>query len=286
MRNWENLNGPIGAELNAGSIQLHAAAQLLAMAGKYLLPNQDDDSHTALLWDEDFGGMTTQVIEGQVRVGLQFDQLLLAVLSEDEQQRDEVYFLTGHTPKEGFEWLQLTLSGYGINTDALQMEMHYEIPEEVERFERPSDEVLIMLQKIRDNAEALFSETLSLEGLTSPIYTWPHHFDTATVLPVSADAEGVITAGIYLGLAVPDDMIKDHYFYCYAWQKEGQIDHMNMPAFSNLGQWHGDDHWKGATLSLQRITDRYPDANQFQAVNQFFREAIGAYHQALLASQV
>src|SRR5258708_12902736 len=68
--------------LHAARLQAHYAAQWLARAARGYIPQQPNDFHTNLGWDDQFGGLVTHPLPDGSRLGLRIADLTLAFLDQ------------------------------------------------------------------------------------------------------------------------------------------------------------------------------------------------------------
>ena len=73
------------------------------------------------------------------------------------------------------------------------------------------------------------------------IRVWPHHFDTGLI---ATSKSGELTFSI--GLAIPDEICDDHYFYVSSYQGEDAVETSFFPELKQ-GEWISKN-FKGAIL--------------------------------------
>ena len=100
--------------------------------------------------------------------------------------------------------------------------------------------------------------------LDSPIRVWPHHFDTGAYAPL-----GDTGISIGIGMAIPDTLSDEHYFYISGY-KDGKTIFPSSRNDLSLGKWVSEG-FTGAILSTKDIIES-------EAV-QFFQEAIDQFKQ-------
>jgi len=120
------------------------------------------------------------------------------------------------------------------------------------------------LLEIRILAERVLQSFLEVHQLHSEIRLWPHHFDTGGIVILN-DGSG---KSVGFGLAVPDTVCNEHYFYM-----SGYIEHnfINTAEFEPLTQgiWKVEDY-KAAILGVSNVDKK-------TALN-FFNEAFSAFN--------
>ena len=154
-------------------------------------------------------------------------------------------------------------------TKPYQFDLHYELPfswNNQYTFELTNKEALYEIVRLRILANISIEHFLNSESLTSDIRVWPHHFDTGAFV-VLDDGYG---KSIGLGMAIPDSVVNDHYFYISGYHGHDRI---NTSGFKKLskGEWKNDG-FKSAVLPASAITEN-------QAVK-FLKESFVQYDNA------
>lgn len=225
--------------------QIHLASQYLAAAGISFLPKQDDDSHTNFGWDVNNSRLSTHSFgSDNSQIGLNFKTGELEWLKGNAITSK--ISLNGSTHSEVLTWINdaSVQSGLGKGYD---YNFHYELPYPALQ---DNDSFKIDLNDSAEYAKQLSTANTAMETflaenkLSSPIRVWPHHFDLGIYAELS---EGLFTAA---GLAVPDTMVDELYFYASAYKKNEEVP---TDSFSGLklGEWRKD--WQGATLPSAKI---------------------------------
>lgn len=125
-----------------------------------------------------------------------------------------------------------------------------------------NDNGLKELKDLRTLAQSTLASFLKNHNLKSEIRVWPHHFDTGAYTILNDDF------ALGLGLAVPDSLVNEHYFYI-----SGNKAHLtvNTSTFDSLtlGKWINNGY-KGAVLPASKL-------NEKMALS-FLNEAYTAYN--------
>ena len=100
---------------------------------------------------------------------------------------------------------------------------------------------------VRILAQSVLETFIEAQNLNSEIRIWPHHFDTGAYT-IYNDISG---EAIGLGLAVPDNVCRDHYFYISGYKGHEVIDTSDFKPLS-LGSWSVNG-FKGAILPATEI---------------------------------
>ncbi|MDY8134545.1 hypothetical protein [Aquimarina sp. 2201CG5-10] len=242
--------------------QLHLAAQYLAAAGISFVDKKDDDSHTNLGFSIEQGSLYTRKLKGQsIVLSLNYD---LFILEWNDQGKKNVLKLDGTSHAEVLDWIQKMAKTSNIGP--YTYDLHYELPYKIQDDYIFKLEDLNGLQKLKEQrilTSNILREFLSINRLNSEIRIWPHHFDSGAFAPLE-DESGL---AVGLGLAIPDTMIQDYYFYISAYQGHNGIDTSSFSPLTN-GVWKNDG-FKGAVLPITGI--------DFSKGVQFFNEAFNAY---------
>lgn len=238
-------------EINEAQLVLHHASQLLAIAGKYLIEEKDDDSHTNLGWNQESSSFIGHIIHNRARVGLDVSTLTLKVFGPSNLELAALS-LSGKTKEEALTWLKQALQLKQINAEAMKPEMHYEIPEHETNYRKSfpeiAPELLEELARHRTLADQVCESISNKYKYASGPRTWPHHFDHGTYIPFKHDLEGSAIQSFSVGYAVADSIIDEPYFYVTQWKDGGKIDYSTAPKLAQ-GEWL-PEKLKGAALAL------------------------------------
>lgn len=259
------------------TLTTHHAAQYIAMVGKYLVEAQYDDSHTTMEWFPDLSAYLGNWIKGEklVRVGFKQDEHKLIVLSNEFATLAELE-IEGKVKNDVFDWLYHTLSGHVKHIELLKKELHYSVPahptDQGEPFRFHDRDIRETLCKYRSNAQWIITYFAKNHAASNNPHVWPHHFDTGCLIPVNFSLDNFPVKSYSLGLAIPDDMVDDYYFYVSSWKQDGDIDYAHLPELK-YGQWF-TQNWKGAVLPVGEIANLPTEEDQLMATIRFFETAI------------
>jgi hypothetical protein len=223
---------------------MHIAVQYPAAAAISFNKSCDDDSHTALHWNPDVQSLQIDLKEKGLLFGLSYRKFALEFRKINNSLTDSME-LSGKTHNEIITWIRSVL-GNGFD-----MKLHYDLPYEfpLSHFEPDviSNDDLTQLRDKRELAyDSLEAFRMNLNN-PSPVHTWPHHFDTA----VSEDMGNGRALGF--GLATPDSMRNEFYFYAYAFDGASPVEVKSLqePA---TGEWVSTDSFKGAVMSSENTS--------------------------------
>lgn len=220
---------------------MHMAAQYLAAAARSCNTPAADDSHTCMLWNPDVNSLQVDIEGKDLRFGLSYRKFSLEFRKISNSLIDSME-LTGTTHNEIIPWITSVL-GMDILFD-LPYDLPYAVTVPDFRFDRvdPGDlEGLRLKRELASDALEAFRMNLSNP---SPVRTWPHHFDTA----VLEDLGNGRSLGF--GMAVPDRMIGNFYFYAYAFDGDKPVDVTGLQE-PGKGAWISSENFKGAVMSSE-----------------------------------
>jgi hypothetical protein len=275
---WQRLVVEQPVKLHDAIDYIHHAAMIPAAVGNSLLPKADDDSQSNFEWLPGVNALAGKVIDNRFRAAIRYLPFELLVL-DDQNRIREGMSISGRTKKQLMEWMRGAIIRVGGKGDQIQPINHFKIPDHPvakgKAFPEIDSLVHHELVHYRNNAHWTLNEVAGLYNDASPVRTWPHHFDTGSVLTIARDAEGHATKTIGIGWAIPDEKFEEPYFYVNHWMKEGKPDYDNLPELEGSGTWHIND-WKGAVLLTDHVVVQKQAPDQQQEVLQFFRSAIRA----------
>lgn len=271
--NWKPIQKTDIQHLNDENKLHHQAIQFIAIAGKYLLPDADDDSHTSMIWNTAFNSYVGKELPQSKRAAVRLPELSLCIF-DDKDYVVQSMEMSGGTWSELYDWFEKALQANNIDTDLLQPELHYEIPEhglyETASFDTPNQEMANQVATLRHNARQILQEITKPYANANPVSIWPHHFDTGTLIPLQNKQNETI-ATIGLGLAVADEMVDEPYFYVNHWM---QSPPENYPDLKNpgKGEWI-IENWKGSVLPVSKLFGLSPD-QQEKTAKAFFEASV------------
>lgn len=225
-------------ELRAHQV-MHIAAQYPAAAAVCYNTAAADDSHTSMQWNPDVQSLQVDLPEKGLRFGLSYKKFALE-FRKISNALVGTQDLGGRSHDELMEWISSVL-GQDFKFD-LHYEIPYAFPDPGFRFDEIVPEDLADLRAQRELVnDALEAFRMNLSN-SSPVRTWPHHFDTA----VSEELGNGRSLGF--GLAVPDRICEEFYFYAYAYDGGSPVDVSGLQD-PGKGSWISDEQFKGAIMS-------------------------------------
>ena len=242
---------------------MHLAAQYLATAAISFLPKKEDDSHTNLGFSAEEGSLYSRNLNDRGdKLALNYTRF---TLEWNTTEGAETFRLDGSTHAEVLTWLKkktTTLNAKG----SYAYDLHYELPYAI------SEDFTFRIVDVPRLQEVLHYRILAqfvLEAivqefeLDSDIRIWPHHFDTGAFGVLDENAG--LTVG--LGLAIPDSVCDDYYFYVSGYHGHDSVDTLNFKPLS-IGKWSSEG-FVGGILPAKNVDEK-------KGIT-FFTEALNTY---------
>ena len=273
---WKPLGAAPAKKLTTIYFQPYQLAQWLARFARGYLKAVPDDSHTSLRWISENGAMSTDPAEtdkGQLAFALYARDLVLSAIMDDVII-DEIA-MHGRRDEEAGAWMRKVLTGAGLDTKALDAPSPYTLLAtpyaKATRYDAQSEIAgLTEAARYLDNASLLLGEIVakhsSIKPGPSPVRLWPHHFDIATLIALEeGDFENARAVGA--GLAIPDKLHKEYYFYTYPWPRH---ERKKLPPLrSNCSYQH--EGFFGAAQLMSKVIAQ---SDQEATARSFFDETI------------
>ena len=272
---WKLLTLPFTKELNEALQQQHYAAQFIALAGRYLIPQKADDSNTNMEFIPERELMLGNALPDGLRVALHLTDLNISILDQDNNSKKQVS-LKGKTKQEVFDELKQSLSELGVEVSGFKNELHYKIPphplEKGAVFTIRNEGDFTENANYRRNAKIVLNEIASEFKQQEPIRVWPHHFDTGAFYVISKNEKGDASQTIGIGFAIPDTMVNEPYYYLSFWSEKPINDIDKLPALT-AGHWMMPN-WNGAILKHSEIIRNNSASGQHEMVKSFYLSGI------------
>jgi len=273
--NWDSVGTVPPEELVNSREQLHHAVQLIAAAGKYLIPERTDDSHTSLHWNDIEGAFEGEAIgkEKSLHVGLRPADFTLYIREKSDIETND-YILKDSTIDLSFYWMKSMMEKEGIKISDLRMKMHYEIPsnpvDEGEEFTFENPDHFIEIGRYFANANQVLQAIKNIIPEAANIRCWPHHFDIATLITIDKDKSAEEARSIGIGLSPGDGGFSEPYFYITPWPYP-DLQKSKLPKLP-AGKWHTEG-WVGAVLLASEISSH---SEQTKTVSDFVKSGISS----------
>ncbi|MCL5246211.1 hypothetical protein M4I21_10360 [Cellulophaga sp. 20_2_10] len=238
---------------------MHFAAQYLAAAGISFIEKKADDSHTNLGFS-----VRNQQLETHP-LSINGDILCLNYntfsLDWSSSKFSASFFLENKTHVQALEWLHNSAKIF-LGKE-YKYQFHYALPNVIDdsfTYELNISE-LSELASLRTVAQSTILETLRELNLKSEVRVWPHHFDTGAFASLNSELD------LGLGMAIPDEVVNEHYFYISGY-KDGKSIETNSLEMLTEGEWKNNG-FKGAVLPVKK-------AKKDKAI-QFFTSVVKEY---------
>lgn len=270
--NWKKIEKIDIEDLNTEMTLHHHAVQFIALAGKYLLPEKEDDSHTNMYWSRALNSYMGHELPQYRRVAIRLPDLSLCIF-DDKDYIVHALEISGYTRMDLHEWLTKALEANLVSTENLGLEMHYEIPDQARYehapFEKPNPEASAIISKLRSNAREFLTGFSKEFPEASSVRIWPHHFDTGCLIPYY-DGDKMVSS-IGLGLAMADEMVGEPYFYVNHWMDKPPDKYPKLK-IPGKGKWI-INQWKGSVLPISQLFSLHVE-KQLEAVKTYFNDSI------------
>jgi hypothetical protein len=271
---WRPLRGIDLGRVRAARLAAHHALQWLARAARAFVPPQPDDSHTNVGWDDALDGFTSHPFKGELRLGLRVTDLTLVLAGAGAQQS---FALDRHTDADARQWLGRQIAAHDLDPGRLDAKLPYEIPDHAVAHGAAYGggalaDALVEFAAWFANAHRSLDavrEQMIARGLApSPVRTWPHHFDMATLTLLetgSAEHARSVNAGFSPG----DEHYEEPYFYVSPYPYP---DPAKLPVLPALGHWH----LRGFTAAIAPANRILQAADRAPATAAFLDATVGA----------
>ncbi|MEL6370385.1 MAG: hypothetical protein AAFR03_06675 [Pseudomonadota bacterium] len=281
METWHTLGAVKGKAATEASLQAHYAAQWLGRFGRGLTPPKEDDSHTSFVWRTEVQSLVTDPVEQagkSIQLALRVSTLSLLIIVDDEIA--DGMSLHGRGDKTVGAWLRPALEGFGFSLDQFNEDPIYEMPASPLASGGVYDAngciaALSELARAYDNAQPLLDDLRSqyvgkVSPGPSPVRTWPHHFDTGLIITLEEDAPFEDARAVGAGIAVPDKLFDEFYFYTYPWPRHPR---KNLPKLKSHGAYQKTGFF-GAVLPVSIVAKQ---RDQSSCVKAFLEETTAAW---------
>ncbi|MCB0569684.1 MAG: hypothetical protein KDC66_07980 [Phaeodactylibacter sp.] len=277
---WLHLTHEEAGELNASAQQLHHAAQFVALFGNSLLPKASDDSQSNMEWLPGLKALAGQEanLRQRVRMALLYDTFELQLIDENENALGGLP-LPGQNKSTALSFVRTQARMLGLKPSQVKPIAHFGLPEhELDKgasFKMVGPAYHQELARYRHNAHFVLQGATEGFKFASPVATWPHHFDTGSVITLAFDDSSNPVKTIGIGLAIADRIADGFYFYVSPWQEKGKINFGGLPTLPGNASWV-TGQWNGAVLKLSDIVKLKTAEEQRQLAEDFLNSAIEA----------
>lgn len=269
---WIELKSFSVDELEEARKQIHQAVQLPAIAGRCLNPKDPGDNFAALIWNKNM--LTNHRLgESKCHIALDISAFKLVIINEKKEFVNTLH-LNSKTYDDAFKWLADELSQLGFDSNKLNKNLPYQIPEystaKGTPFKHPNSKAFTELQNYFANAASILENISNKEKNTSPVRCWPHHFDIATLITVEENPNPEKSKTIGVGLSPGDESYNEPYFYISPWPYPDNKE--KLPKL-NRGHWHKQG-WFGGVLTATEIIKNKDKSEQLKIAKGFIEDRI------------
>ena len=192
-QDWKFLSLKFDKALEEVLMHQYFAAQYIAIVGRHLIPQREDDSNTSMHFDVGRQQLMGEKLKGEKRMVLHLQDLTIRYT---EKNTDAFHGLSmdGLTREKAYQGIKQMLDDHGVHTGPLTNELHYDLPEHPllkgSLFNAGESHHISENISYRHNAEVALQNILVGFPEAEPVRIWPHHFDTGSLIPVSHDENG------------------------------------------------------------------------------------------------
>lgn len=245
--------------------ELHIAAQYLSAAAISFVEAKQDDSHTNFAWLEGSTLFSRALGNPKYKLALNFSSFSI------EWYADQVFIASIDLAETNhlviINWIKERIKEAGYKKE-YSYKFHYNIGYEIEMqdytFPVPNQKELNRIAELFSSANEVLHQVLKEQSLYSEIRVWPHHFDMGAYTVLNEEVS------VGMGLAIPDHIIPDFYYYIRGYQGENTIPTENLNSLVD-GEWQ--------TGEMEAGILKASGANDFMTI-QFFNAAINAFRNA------
>ena len=280
---WTPLGAVKPKAVVEATAQLHTAAQWLGRFGRGMSPPREDDSHTSFAWRAELQAFVTDAAASNgadFALGLRPSSCTL-ILFEDGAIADGLS-LHGRTELEVESWVRGALKARGFDLTEFDADPPYAPPASKVAKGRKYDALkpaaeLAEIARGYDNVQPLLEEIRAQYADVKPgpdrVRSWPHHFDTGLFITLEK-APFEVARGVGVGLAVPDKLYSEFYFYSYPWPRHPRS---GLPKLKSKCRYQTEGFF-GAVLPVSTLLKQ---KDQETAARTFFGETVAIWKELL-----
>jgi hypothetical protein len=271
---WKHQSLPFDKKMKDALEQQHHAAQFLALVGHHLIPQKPDDSNTNMEYFPNKNMLIGNPLPNTLKLALKLTDLELFILDKHDNPLQNIS-LKRKTKKMVFNELKICLQNHAVDVSNFTDKLHYEIPKhplDNGAVFSAEDKYLAENDIYRSNAKLVLSNIVSKMKNAEAVKIWPHHFDTGSFVSFAHNKNGELSQTIGLGLAIPDSMINEPYYYLSYWSanKLANVDNLPSPA---TGKWLMPK-WTGGVLPISDVNSKCAEQEQEKTVGSFYNSGI------------
>ena len=269
---WRPIGGVDFGRLREARLQAHHAVQWLARAARAYVPPQPDDRHTNLGWDDETNCFITQPSD-DLDLGLRLTDLKLVLVGESVQVS---FALDGRTDADTRLRLGDLLAAHDLEPGRLDAKLPYEIPDHALARAGTYDaggladalsELAAWFANADRSLDRVWEQMVARGHAPSPVRTWPHHFDMATLILLEG-GNATHARSVNAGFSPGDENYEEPYFYVSPYPYP---DPAKLPPLP-LGHWHR----QGFTAAVLPASKIVATADRQAASETFLDAAVAA----------
>lgn len=242
--------------------QVHLAVQYLAAAGISFLEKEQDESHTNLQFIAENGSLHSRPVnEAGHTLSFNYHEFSLGWNANGSSTRIK---LDGTTHVQVLKWIQKAILESEIEAPykyTLPYELPYKISDDF-TFNLSNQMLLNQSMHLRILAQDVLEVFIKDRELKSEIRVWPHHLNTGAFALLGNGSDFSIS----LGLAIPNTVCDEYYFYLIGYKGNHVLSTKGNPNL-RIGEWYNSE-FNGAILPATGI-------NVYTAF-MFYEEALDA----------
>jgi len=266
-REWKELGAVAPTDFVEERLQLHWASQPLSSAAQAVMTPLPGDSHTNLGWNHERGALTTHPFPSGHVAELRVAEFALHWCDATGVSVD-CFALDGETLEAANGWLAEKFP------DVALQRRDYDMPEHAvangatfDGGDRVKREELASWFATSDIA--LTEVAIATPGATS-VRSWPHHFDSGSLIVIEPDKDPEEALSIGLGMSPGDALTPQPYYYVIPYPRPKD---QETPSFPSGGAWERERFY-GAILTGEALIGSGEPAAQEARVRGFISAAI------------
>ncbi len=244
---WKCTGAVLPDAIRDARLQAHIAAHLVAGPAKVFATPQPDYAHLSLHWHPEYGEFSTGIMQGPTAMmSLQLSTMTLSVTAIGRDDAELV--LHGKMLAEAQAAIAQEISKSPHDGELPSIPDPKAWPEHAVAHDAAFDcsdaAAFEELARHFNNAAVMLEPFADRESHSTPVRTWPHHFDMATLVSLDYDLDPEKARSINVGFSPGDDQYPEPYWYVVPYPDPKRE---AMPGLPGNGIWHLVG-WTGAIL--------------------------------------
>jgi hypothetical protein len=266
-RKWKELGAVPPTGFVEERLQLHWATQPLRAAAQALMQPLPGDRHTNLGWDHTRGALTTHPFPSGHLAELRFTEFSLH-WCDAEGLSLGAFTLEGQTLEAAIGWLAEKFPDVTLKRREDDMPQHavanggaFDGGDRAKREE---------LANWFANADIALTEVALATPGASSVRSWPHHFDSGSLIVFEPEKDPDEALSIGLGMSPGDALTPQPYYYVIPYPRPTD---QETPSFPSGGAWERE-RFCGAILTGEALLAGGEPAGQEARVRAFLAAAV------------